>query len=363
MVENPVLQAFAEQVVADYPELRAVLDQAKAGTLTEMDALRAMSEILGSNPELAERFQRMNREMLASTVTTVSEDYADHQGQVIHKKRGLPQLNPLVEAALIERAQFDEDMPELRTGGLIPGIAPAISVDTDVRNPVALGVMLTQASKQITEKIAAKEPERLAFIAQMAEGDPTALALLEQSGNALTLAQAQDMVFDGQTAVMDVPEYRRGQVPAPLMVPTPTGSALLTMTPQERKQGAWKFLSTTQGRRTAVGVLAELVEVKLQGEGFLVKVRPFVPEATEPVLAAHEWSVGIDGPGSVQAAFNLIDNAAAAIAKGLTRKMGEQRGQVILEVTAVNTVDVRSVGWAGRLLGGSYGLTEETLPS
>lgn len=346
MVENPVLQAFAEQVAAEFPELRLVMDQAKAGTLTEMDALRAMSEILGSNPELAERFQQMTREMQAPEVVP----FEDHQGLIIHKKRGLPQLNPLVEAALIERAQFDEDMPELRTGGLTPGIAPAVSVATKVRSPEALGRMLMQASEQVAEKIADKEPERLAFITQMAVGDPTALALIEQSGQALTLAQAQDMVFDGQTAAMDVLEYRRGQVPAPVAVAAPSGSALLKLTPQERKQGAWKFLSTTQGRRTAVDALAELVEVKLIGEGFQVKVRPFVPSAPEPVLVFHEWSVGIDGPGAVQASFNLIDNAAVAIAKGLTRKMGERRGQVILEVTAINTVDVRSVGWAGRLL-------------
>jgi len=349
MAENPVLQAFAEQVAEDFPDLKAVMDQAKAGTLTEMDALRAMSEILGSNPDLAERFQQMSRDLMAPLVA--DPDLPDDPtGLVIHKKRGLPQLNPLVEAALIERAQFDEDMPELRSGGLTPGVAPAVSVDTKVRSPEALGLMLAQASQQVAEAIDAKEPARRAFITQMAEGDLTALALMEQSGQALTLAQAQDMVFDGQSAAMDVPEYRRGQVPVPLVVETPTGSALLAMTPQERKQGAWKFLSTTQGRRTAVDALAELVEVKLRGEGFQVSVRPYTPGSADPVQAVHEWSVGIDGPGAVQAAFNLIDNAAASITKGLTRKMGEQRGKVILEVTAINTVDVRSVGWAGRLL-------------
>jgi hypothetical protein len=131
------------------------------------------------------------------------------------------------------------------------------------------------------------------------------------------------------------------------------------MTPQEKKQGAWQFLSTTHGRRTAVASLTELVEVKLRGEGFEVLVRPFEPGARELVLAAHEWTVGIDGPGAMQAAFSLIDIAAVSITKGLTKKMGERRGLVILEMTTINTVDVRSVGWAGRLLSRDVALPEE----
>lgn len=345
---DDVLKFFADKVAAEFPELRAILDQAKAGIITEEDALRAMSEVMASTPGMAAQFQAVARQALAPLR---EEDRLSHDGLILHKQRGLPRLNPLVEAALIERAQFDGDMPELRTGNKPQGVMPAVSVDTNVRDPAALGHMLRDASQQVAEKIAAQEPARQKFIAQMAEGDATALALLEQSGQALTLAEAQDLVFDGKSAVMDVPEYRRGQVPAPVKVATPSGGVLLALTPQERKQGAWEFLSTTQGRRTAVAGLAELVEVKLRGEGFEVVVRPFEPGAKEPVLAAHEWSVGIDGPGAMQAAFSLIDIAAACITKGLTAQMADRRGRVMLEITAVNTVDVRKVGWAGRLLG------------
>lgn len=351
-IEDQV-RVFAEQVAQDSPELKAVLDHAKAGSISEEDALRAMSEILGSNPDLARRFQTMLQDMYAGAAAEMAVAHPDHGGLILHKKRGLARLNPLVEAALIERVQFDDDMPELRTGTMTPGAMPAVAVDTRVRNPAVLGVMLQQASQQVTDKIAAAEPGRQKFIAQVAEGtfDPTALALIEQMGAGLmTRDELQDQVLDGKAAALDIPEYRRGALPALVTVAPPSGSAIMAMTPQEKKQGAWRFLSTTHGRRTAVAGLTELIEVKLRGEGFDVQVRPFEPGAREVVLKAHEWSVGIDGPGAVQPAFSLIDVAAASIAKGLTRGMGDRRGRVILEVTAINTVDVRSVGWAGRLL-------------
>ena len=348
---DDVLKKFAEAVATEFPDLATILDQAKAGIITEMDALRAMSEVMATTPGMAAQFQTLARQALTPLREEDRVQPLDHDGLILHKQRGLPRLNPLVEAALIERAQFDGDMPELRTGDKPRGVAPAVSVDTNVRDPAALGHMLKTASAQVAEKITAQEPAKQKFIAQVVGGDTDALALLEQSGQALTLAQARDLVLDGKSDVMDVPEYRRGHVPAPVKVATPSGGVLLALTPQERKQGAWQFLSTTQGRRTAVAGLTELLEVKLRGEGFEVQVRPFEPGAKEPVLAAHEWSVGIDGPGAMQAAFSLIDIAAAAITKGLTARMADRRGSVILEVTAINTVDVRTVGWAGRLLG------------
>jgi len=348
---NEVFRRFTEQVAAEFPELGEILDQAKNGRLSETEAMHALSEVVLSNPALSQRFQQVAMQALTPLRPEDAAQPLDHNGLILHKERGLPRLNPLVEAALIERAQFDGDIPELRTGGLTPGVKPAVAVDTDVRNPVALGMMLGQASDEVAKKIEAKEPERKALI-----GDAALLSLVEEQGTSLAVRKERDLVFDGKSDAADAPEYRRGHLPAPVRVTEPSGSALLALSPEERKQSAWAFLSTTQGRRSALSGLEQLIEVKLKGEGFDVTVRPFDP-TSKGVLAAHEWSVGIDGPGATQAAFSLIDIAAAAIAKNLTRLMGERRGRVTLEVTAVNTVDIRSVGWAGRLLAGDAALT------
>lgn len=348
---DDVLKKFSEDVASEFPELAAILRQAKEGIIPEIDALRAMSEVLSQNPALGSRFHEFAKKALAP----LRGEPLHHDGLIVHKERGLPQLNPLVEAALIERAQFDGDMPEFRTGDKPQGVRPAVSVDTNIRNPTALGLMLGAASDQVAAKIEAQEHIQQQFLAQVLAGDTDTLALLEQTG--MGMAEARDMVLDGKSDLMDVAEYRRGQVPAPVKVATPSGGVLLALTAAERKQGAWQFLSTTQGRRSALTGLVELLEVKLRGEGFEVIVRPFTPGAVEPVMAAHEWVVSIDGPGAMQPAFNLIDVAAASLAKGLAAKV-KSRGRVILETTAINTVDVRSVGWAGRLLSPDSLLTQ-----
>jgi len=228
------------------------------------------------------------------------------------------------------------------------GVRPAVSVATDVRDPVALGQMLAKASDQVAVPVAEAERRRQQMVRQVSEEDVA--AIIRQSGTALSEVEMTDLVLDDKIDLTDAPEYKRGQLPAPVRVVKPSGSALLAMTPGEQRESAWRFLSTTQGRRSAVAGITELVEVKLKGEGFDVLTRDYAPSPRETVLAAHEWAVRIDGKGSTQSAFNLMDIAAISIAKGLTNKMEERRGRVLLEVVAVNTVDTRSVGWAGRLL-------------
>ena len=338
-----ILSRFAERLSSEFPELRQSLDDAQAGIIPQEQALKEMSEIIAGNPELDRRFRVAITEAMALVVKEILPP--DQDGVLVHKERGLPQLNPLVEAALIERAQFDDDMPELRTGGLPSGVRPAAIVDTIVRSPVAIGQMLNQASQQVAQEIAAREPERKAMIAESA-----LLQMVGQAGTALATRRQRDLVLDGKSDVLDVPGYRRGQLPVPRKVTQPSGSMLLALTPAERKQSAWQFLSTTQGRRSAERSITQIIGTKLRDDGYKVKVRPFCSDSKGMILAAHQWSVSIDGPGSTQASFSIIDIAASVIAKVLAERAGPRDHEVALEVTALSTVDIRSVGWAGRLM-------------
>jgi hypothetical protein len=342
---NEVFKQFTAEVVEGFPALREILDQAKSGEMTEEDAMRCLAEVVQSDPALGLKLQQVAKQALAPLQVEEAAQPLEHGGLIMHKERGLPRLNPMVEASLIERMQFDGDIPELRTGGKPAKVRPAVAVHTDARNPVAIGMMLTTASDEVADKLIAKEPERQQLI-----GDMALLDMVEEQGTALATQEVRALVLDGKSDLMDVPEYRRGQVPAPLAVVQPSGATLLALTSQERKQNAWQFLSTTQGRRSAVSGIAELAETHLKRAGFDVTVRPFDATVRCSVLAVHRWSVNIDGPKATQAAFSLIDVAAAAIAKNLTRLVGQRRGRVVLEITTINTVDIRSVGWAGRLL-------------
>lgn len=264
----------------------------------------------------------------------------DPDGQILLvKPRGLPQLNPLYEAALIERVQFDGDIPELRSGPAPQGVTPAVSVESGARDPVALGWMLNQAAS-VGELLKETDRRRIDLIEGYAEGTTTNVASQKEL----------NLLLEGRSRTTDIPEYPRGQVPAPVATPKPSGSLLLSLSSKERRQNAWKFLSTTQGRRSAIAGITEMVMVRLQKEGLSVSSRPHNPKATETVQAVHEWTVGIDGPGAVQSAFNLMDMAAASLSKGLVRESLGKTGPFILEIVTINTVDIRTVGWAGRLL-------------
>jgi len=342
---NQVFLDFATQVADEFPSLAAILTQAKEGDLSEQDALRSLSEAVMGDPKLASEFRRVAFEALAPLRDDPKHQPVDHGGLMMHKKRGLPMLNPLIEGAIIERLQFDHDIPEMRTGDLLQGISPAVSVDTDVRDPVSLGLMMKAASDVVAAKHAEVAPARRELVEAALNSDT--LALVRATG--LNAADARDIVLSGRSSALDPPEYRRGTVPPPVRIAAPSGSTLIAMTPKERRQGAWRFLSTTQGRRSAVQQITELIHLGLKKDGIEVTVRDFNVETHVEILAHHEWTICIDGPHAMHPAFNLIEIAALSIAKSLAQQAGSLRVPAILEVSPVNTINTRSVGWAGRL--------------
>ena len=346
-------RSFVAQVGLDTPELGAVLQQARDGDLGEEEALQAMFQVVEETPGLLEKFNEMAMQAMAplrKSAELVKPQTPDGPGLVFDSGVGLPRLNPLYEAALLERAQFDSDIPELRTGPLDRGAKPAVPVDTNARDPVSLGVMLETASEQVALEVEASRQERAQSVEAIA-GDTEAL-----KGGALVTTGGTDLIALARgSADSDPPSYRRGAVPSPIRVDRPTGSMLAALTPQERGQKAWAFLSTTQGRKTATKVIWDLVAKVLREAGYTVTSGPGSP--APEVLAYREWTLDLGGPSSTQAAFSLVDVASRVLGKGLLKEIEDSglQGDLLLETHAINTVDVRSVGWAARLVGSSDG--------
>lgn len=346
------LNNLINRIADEYPNLKAIMDQAKAGDITEAEAMNQMMAVVQTDPAIGKRLQEVAMEALAPLRDPMGERKVNtHGGAIMDRGRGLPRLNPLMEAALIERAQFDGDMPELRTGPLPPGMMPSVSVETGAKDPAMIGLMLGTASEMVHGEVQTAEFDRLLLVEKVAKGDTA--ALVAKVGKDLALADTQDdidRILSGKHPITDAPSYKRGQVPAPIKVGQPTGSEMVLMTESERRTHAWAFLSTTQGRRSAVATIQDMVLGLLTKDGFEVVVRP--ASGQQVVLAAHSWVVSLDGAGSLQPSFNVIGTAAQSIRAGILREIGERRGKVILEVSSVNTVSDRRVGWAGRLLSG-----------
>jgi len=351
---DEILQNYLDKLSERSPALRDIMDRAKAGEIDEKGAMQAMLQEIGDDPDLKRDLEVMAKDMIPTSPDSGAlwQPSGDLPEFMFRGKTGIPALNPLYEAALVERAQFDGDIPELRYGPLRDGVAPAIPVKTKARQPAAIGQMLEDASTKTRQEIDASEDRRHKEIEAVAEGtDKKVIAKIGEAGK-LVAKEGMDIAKENWgSAETDIPTYRRGEVPAPISVPKPSGSALISMTPQQRRERAWKFLSTTQGRRTAVETIRELVAKSLRDGGLDVVERDTKPGDAEEPIAAHEWSLTLGGAGSTQDSFSVIDVAARALGKGLERKLiGLPVKRVFLEITAVNAVDSRTVGWAARVL-------------
>ena len=124
------------------------------------------------------------------------------------------------------------------------------------------------------------------------------------------------------------------------------------MGPEERRQSAWKFLSTTQGRRSAVTTIGKLIIEHLSVEGFEIVEEPWDKDCKAAPKAAHKWELDLGEEGTTQSSFSAIDVAARALSSALLDQIGNTtaRGdQFCLEVTTVDKYANRVVGWVARL--------------
>jgi hypothetical protein len=249
-------------------------------------------------------------------------------------------LNPLVEAAIAERALFDGDVPELRTGPLPPGATPAVPVLTDAVDPVALGVEMEIAAEGVKQ-------EMQHALEDHAQAMTTLLEDAEHSdpGTALQIKEHLPPVPRG------VPGYEAGQTPALRTVEKPSGAVLATLSDSQRQTAAYRALSTTQGRRSAVRSIEEALLVGLIEEGFEMSARTPTHKLVDVTIYA-EWSSQITGEAETNPNFSFITVAIRSLLRSLTEQVREKGlpTNPVLEVLPKNTVDVRQVGWAARIV-------------
>lgn len=304
-------QRMTDAVLAVAPEMQAAMDSIRREAKDEQEAAVLLAQWCEDHPEVVER-------LTAKFLTPVSTDIT------VAKQPAQSVNSPLPALLVQERAQFDGDVPEYRTGPLTEGMTPAIPVETTARNPVQIGVQLEQ-------------------VANAVKAEATSLRLQWQE--MVTGSTGTDMVVSDQPP--DPASYPAGQ-PAAMMAPIADVSAtdLLALSPEQRQQYAWKMISTTQGRKSALSVVATLVSERLKNAGFDCPVRDFDPSRRVGILAHAAWHYSLSGRADLQPQFSFIDVAAQTIADGLKAK--GVHGW--LEAVPIDTVDLRKVGWACRIV-------------
>jgi hypothetical protein len=349
---NRILQQLHGSLMR-HPAAATILEDLENGDITDDDAMLKLVQWGHENPEAAAALEKEGDQAFgpyrgssnaAKLVPTTDQKLPSIADMWEFREDKLPRLNPLFEAALTERLQFDGDIPELRTGTMPDGATPSVPVATDARDPVVVGRMLKDASEQVAEQVEKKKAHLAKSLQKALMNSPTPV---DENGAALvatgdkTLALLSDSSFDPEG-------YKRGEIPKALTIEEPNGQALSNLTLQEKQDAAWLTISTTQGRRTAKPILEILIQTALEKRGVNISIGTFDPSRKPVVLAHEEWTMSLDGPKATQPGFAVFDTAAKVLTASLFKQLKGTKKEVALQVVLINNVDVRSVGWAAR---------------
>jgi hypothetical protein len=347
---SEALRLLTHRLETEIPEMGEVLKEARAEGASEHEVMRRAMAVVLADPSLGARMEALAMEAFAPLRGEVVKVEQPTAPEIIVEAPfgvGRPRLNPHYEAAVYERLSFDGDAPEIRTGALPEGGTPAVPVDTDARNPVALGWMLETAAAEVAREMRQIEGSRIEEVQAFIDD-------VEQTDAALVARGPEALQKLNKDTLPDPEGYKRGQLPQRRSVEEPDGGDLVMLTSEQRGQLAWKFLSTTQGRRSATRAIRELVHTKLRSDGHAVMFGDEEPGRVarpEDVLVHATWTVELSGRNATQSSFAFVDTAAQVLAHKLETELDEGEGAgAKLEVIPVNTVEVRKVGWAARLV-------------
>lgn len=328
-----LLGQLEEDICKDSSVIAQILTDVKSGVIPEEEAARWIMRISEEDPAV--------KKALTKAASKLPEDKIVARNPT----NRLPRLNPLIEAAIAERAQFDGDIPELRTGPLPEGMMPSVAVSSNARNPVAIGVQLQFAAIEMDENIRRHETKRLESISTSTD----ALQLIPKHGKIVAQeGQNFDLIRRG-SANTDFPTYRRGRLPNLVKTTKPTGTHLATLPHKKQMDATWAAIATSQGRRSVTPTITEEIVALLSKLGFGITVRT-PKEGNESPSAVAVWSVDISQHYTLHPKFSFFDIVAHALAKTLIGKLKDKAERSLtLEVAPLQQISERKVGWSARL--------------
>jgi len=319
------LQSISEELIKRHPEVLELFKQVDQGTLLEEDAWMQFAIILSEDEEFCSQYIEKSKPMLKELGLAKT----NHKHTIVEKEVGLPQLNPLVTAAIGERLQFDGDIPELRTGPMDPDATPAVPVKTNTKNTSELGFLLDEASKKMAQVLEDHSKKLCSCIEKE----------VDLIGTDTTLVRSPKTTKLQHPELADPPEYRRGRIPTPLEVNEKFPQDL---TRSQKQDYTWKFISTTQGRRSVCGIISQDLLKNVRDSGLEASS---VSDVTNPHYQTS-WKFDILGGTAVAEDFSFVDVVVAKFTKNLLSFMKrEQRQKVEFLVTTLDNLARRHVGW------------------
>jgi len=313
------------------PGAESVIDDIRMGRLEPQKAMLQLAEVLakaGHGEALVKASSK-----LTDMYNIRSEVNEDGQHVVMKHDNTMLMMNPIMEAALKERASIDGDVPEARTGPMLKDGTPAVPVLTDSLDPVVVGYQLEEASKQVQQEIAAAIEDHDNFctrlLTKIEDETPT-----DQRSTALEIAKKNLPAVP--TGVKGYEAGKRAVARPAVSVPVAT---LAEMNPVERRHYAYRAFATTQGRVSLTTVIQKGVIEYLQHHG--IEARTGDPDHEGAVMS--KWLMVVWGADDMSDGFNPITTAIHAMCSELMAQTSHPR--LIVRVTPYHGIADRRFGW------------------
>jgi len=325
------LVAGVMSLLENTPGAESVIDDIRMGRLEPQKAMLQLADVLakaGHGEALVKASSK-----LTDMYNVRSEVNEDGQHVVMKHDNTMLMMNPIMEAALKERASLDGDVPEARTGPMLKDGTPAVPVITDSLDPVVVGYQLEQASKQVQQEISAA----------IEDHDNLCTRLLAKIGNETPADQRSTALEIAKKNLPAVPVGVKGYEAGKRAVARPAVrvpvATLAELNPAERRLYSYRAFATTQGRVSLNRVIQKGVIEYLQHHG--IEARIGDPDHESAVMS--KWLVVVWGADDVADGFNPITTAIHAMSSEIMAQTSHPR--LFVRVTPYHGIADRRFGW------------------
>jgi hypothetical protein len=324
MASREIMEIVAQvsSLLEDTPGAEELLDQVRTGSVDPERAMMQLTDLAvraGHGEALIQASGRIEQFTTAAMVNPTNQ---------------LPMMNPVLEAAIAERASLDGDVPEFRTGAIPEGGRPAVPVITDSLDPVVVGMQLDRASKEvhaeIRQALADHHRNCQLMLDRVRKDSP------EEERETRTLLVRESL----PPAPIGVSGYVAGEkaIARVGVKVKPIEAAVLS--PEQRRSYAYLSIATTQGRVSLTPVIQDGLVAYLKAHS--LDAVAGTPHSQGAVTA--RWIMTLWGKDDIAEGFNPILSAIHAMCSELMALL-INCPKVYLRVTPYHGIADRKFGW------------------
>ena len=325
--------ADVQRMLEQMPGTADIFDGLRTGKIAPDEAMVKLAQAAMANGQSEALIQASSKLTDMLNVTTTETE--DGVPVVMKHDNGMDMVNPVLEAALKERASLDGDVPEARIGPIAEGGRPAVPVLTDALDPVVVGYQLEQAAAQVEQELQRAVEDHGTMCSQLL-ADIAQFAPEDQRETALEVAKKHlPAPPDG------VDGYQAGQKAELRKAVEPPTTELATLSPEKRRAYTYQSLATTQGRVSLTPAIEAAVVERLVSKGLDAVTGE--PDPDDAVTT--KWVTVVWGAEDLTDGFDPVTAAINSMCADLVEHLPHNPSPWVVRVSPYNGIADRRFGW------------------